>query len=62
MIEENYFEDLDGDKLDQDSVSGMVDDLRKRYDDRFSHYFDPRSARGVQRPDAAASSRASASP
>ena len=49
VIEDNYFKAVDGDELDQDSVRGMVDGLRKRYDDRFSHYFDPRAARGVQR-------------
>jgi carboxyl-terminal processing protease len=41
VIEENYFKEVDGTDLDQDSVRGMVDGLRKRYDDRFSHYFDP---------------------
>ncbi len=41
VIEENYFKEVDGTDLDQDSVRGMVDGLRERYDDRFSHYFDP---------------------
>jgi carboxyl-terminal processing protease len=41
VIEENYFKEVDGEDLDQDSVRGMVDGLRQRYDDRFSHYFDP---------------------
>ena len=41
VIEENYFEEVSGDELDQGSVRGMVDELRRRFDDRFSHYFDP---------------------
>lgn len=38
-IEENYFEATDPEQLEDASIRGMVDDLRKRYDDRFSHYF-----------------------
>ena len=38
-IEDNYFEAPDVDQLEDASIRGMVDDLRKRYDDRFSHYF-----------------------
>jgi carboxyl-terminal processing protease len=41
VIEENYFKAVDGADLDHDSVRGMIDGLRTRYDDRFSHYFDP---------------------
>jgi carboxyl-terminal processing protease len=41
VIEDNYFQAVSGDELDQGSVKGMVDELRRRYDDRFSHYFDP---------------------
>jgi len=41
VIEDNYFEEVDDGELDQASVKGMVDDLRRRYDDDFSHYFDP---------------------
>ena len=41
VIEDNYFEDASDDELDEGSVRGMVDELRKRFDDRFSHYFDP---------------------
>jgi carboxyl-terminal processing protease len=39
VIEENYFEEVDGDQLESASIRGMVDELRRRYDDRFSHYF-----------------------
>jgi len=42
LIEENYFESPDRELLEQASIRGMVDELRKRYDDRFSHYFTPK--------------------
>jgi carboxyl-terminal processing protease len=41
IIEDNYFREVGDDELDRASVRGMVDDLRREYDDRFSHYFDP---------------------
>jgi carboxyl-terminal processing protease len=41
VIGENYFEAVDADALDQASIRGMVGELRRRYDDRFSHYFGP---------------------
>ncbi len=40
VIEANYFEQVGDDELQEGSVKGMVDGLRKRYDDRFSHFFD----------------------
>ena len=43
VIEESYFRDPDGRALGDASVDGMVDELRRRYDDRFSHYFDPKT-------------------
>jgi carboxyl-terminal processing protease len=42
VIEESYFREVDSDALKASSVRGMVDELRKRYDDRFSHYFGPK--------------------
>jgi carboxyl-terminal processing protease len=42
VIEENYFRPTDGDRLSDSSIDGMVRALRRRYQDRFSHYFDPR--------------------
>ena len=39
VIESNYFKDPDRQALDDASIDGMVSDLRKRYDDKFSHYF-----------------------
>jgi carboxyl-terminal processing protease len=38
-VEGNYFEAVDPGKLQDSSIEGMVRELRKRYDDRFSHYF-----------------------
>ncbi len=38
-IEDNYFEAVDGERLEEGSINGMVRELRERYDDRFSHYF-----------------------
>ncbi|HYH62340.1 MAG TPA: S41 family peptidase, partial [Solirubrobacterales bacterium] len=42
LIEETYFREVSGDELESSSIRGMVDGLRKEYDDRFSHYFDPK--------------------
>jgi carboxyl-terminal processing protease len=41
VIEESYFRAPRPRELGDASVAGMVDELRRRYDDRFSHYFDP---------------------
>jgi len=41
VIEENYFEALSGEELDESSIRGMIAALRKEYGDRFSHYFTP---------------------
>jgi carboxyl-terminal processing protease len=38
-VEGNYFEAVDPGKLENSSIQGIVRELRKRYDDRFSHYF-----------------------
>ena len=45
VIEENYFKDVPDEKLEQSSIRGMVDELRRSYDDRFSHYFNPKQLR-----------------
>jgi carboxyl-terminal processing protease len=42
VIEANYFRDPDETKLGENSVNEMVQELHKLYDDRFSHYFNPR--------------------
>jgi len=41
VISDNYFEDVDSAELENASVKAIVDQLRRRYDDRFSHYFGP---------------------
>jgi carboxyl-terminal processing protease len=41
VIEEDYFHEVDADQLESDSVRSLVDQLKKRYKDRFSHYFTP---------------------
>ena len=43
IIESSYFREADRSKLEDASITGMVDSLRKRYDDRFSHYFDAKT-------------------
>jgi carboxyl-terminal processing protease len=40
-IEDNYFQPVDSERLEHASIDGMVEELRRRYKDRFSHYFDP---------------------
>ena len=41
VIEDNYFRDVPAVRLRNSSIDGMVRGLRRRYKDRFSHYFDP---------------------
>jgi carboxyl-terminal processing protease len=43
VIEANYFRDVDPQALEGASVEAMVKELRRRYDDRFSHYFGPKA-------------------
>jgi carboxyl-terminal processing protease len=45
VIEANYWKDPDETQLSEGSVNAMIQALRKRYDDRFSHYFNPRQLR-----------------
>ena len=44
-IEDHYFREIDRPDLNDASINGMVEALRSRYEDRFSHYFDPRQLR-----------------
>jgi carboxyl-terminal processing protease len=44
-IEQNYFKSVPGSVLDNASVNGMIDELKHRYGDRFSHYFNPHQLR-----------------
>jgi carboxyl-terminal processing protease len=41
VIEDNYFRDVEAGRLRDSSIDGIVRGLRRRYEDRFSHYFDP---------------------
>jgi carboxyl-terminal processing protease len=41
VIDESYFREVDSEELEDASVRGMVEMLRKRHKDRFSHYFSP---------------------
>jgi carboxyl-terminal processing protease len=41
VIEDTYFKDVGAEQLENASIRGMIKELRERYDDRFSHYFDP---------------------
>ena len=45
VIEDNYFKQVDSGELQDASIREMVRRLRKRFDDRFSHYFDPAQLR-----------------
>lgn len=40
VIEEKYWRRTNSDEVQDSSIRGMVDRLRKQYKDRFSHYFD----------------------
>jgi carboxyl-terminal processing protease len=44
LIEGRYFREPNLERLDDASIRGMVEELRKRYRDRFTHYFDPEQA------------------
>lgn len=41
VIEDNYWREVDSAQLEDASVRGMVEDIKRRTDDRFSHYFAP---------------------
>jgi len=45
VIEQNYFRPVHSSLLQNASVDGMIAALKKRYDDKFSHYFDPKELR-----------------
>src|SRR5688572_10611517 len=45
VIEANYWKDPDETKLEEGSVNAMIQELRKQFGDRFSHYFNPRQLR-----------------
>src|SRR3954466_23330 len=43
QVEDNYFHSVNSGQLDNASIAGMINELRRRYHDRFSHYLDPKS-------------------
>lgn len=46
LIEDNYYRDVSRGELNDGSIAGMVEAVRRRHrEDRFSHYFDPAEAR-----------------
>ncbi|MDX6588256.1 MAG: carboxyl-terminal processing protease [Solirubrobacterales bacterium] len=49
FIEDSYFQKVTDDELESGSIRGMIDELRKEYDDKFSHYFDPKEYRQFQK-------------
>jgi carboxyl-terminal processing protease len=54
VIRDSYYKPVEGSLLDEASVDGIVRELRRRYDDRFTHYLDPQELRVFE---AAASGR-----
>ena len=48
IIESSYFEETEADELENASIQGMVREISKKNDDRFSHYFDPATYRRFQ--------------
>jgi carboxyl-terminal processing protease len=45
VIRDDYFKPVKTSVLNKASVDGIIRELRKRYDDRFSHYLDPHQLR-----------------
>jgi carboxyl-terminal processing protease len=41
VIRDDYFHTVDDAELENASIGSIIDHLRRRYDDRFSHYFTP---------------------
>jgi carboxyl-terminal processing protease len=48
VIEDNYFKATDSTQLNDDSINGMVNAIKKRYDDKFSHYFNPEQLKAFE--------------
>ena len=45
VIEDSYFRKTDTDELENASISGMVKEISRANEDKFSHYFDPATYR-----------------
>ncbi len=43
QIEDNYYRPLDQSFLDTASINGMLDELKRKYGDKYSHYLDPKT-------------------
>jgi carboxyl-terminal processing protease len=48
VIEDSYWKQVDPGGLENSSVQGMVDYLHHKFDDRFTHYFDPKTFTAFQ--------------
>jgi carboxyl-terminal processing protease len=48
VISDRYFHDVQTDELQNSSVRGIVNELRRKYKDRFSHYFGPNAYKRFQ--------------
>jgi carboxyl-terminal processing protease len=49
IIEDNYYRDVPRPKLNDGSITGMIDALHRRNkEDRYSHYFDPEQAKVLE--------------
>jgi carboxyl-terminal processing protease len=49
VIEESYFRSVDPAQLEDASVRAIIQELRRRHDDRFSHYFNAKQLRRFER-------------
>jgi carboxyl-terminal processing protease len=48
VISDRYFQDVDTDELQNTSVRAVVNELRRKYKDQFSHYFGPNAYKRFQ--------------
>ena len=48
VIEDSYFRETDTDELENASVTGMVKEISRANEDKFSHFFDPATYRRFQ--------------
>ena len=48
VISDRYFQEVETDELENSSVRAIVNELRRKYKDRFSHYFGPNAYKRFQ--------------
>ena len=48
VISDRYFQEVETDELESSSVRAVVNELRRKYKDRFSHYFGPNAYKRFQ--------------